>query len=836
MPANAETALVTAARLEQGFARNAAVTPEAPAIIFRGRVVSYGELDAEVESMARDLSRHGAGPGVLVAICLKRTPSLVAALLATLRSGGAYLPLDLRYPPDRLRFVLADSGASILLTDCTSPGFSEFGGAVLQLSGGDLIQRAYRAAPVASAPPDLAYLLYTSGSTGAPKGVMLGHEATHLVAWARDYYAPEDLSRVAATTSVAFDPSVLEIFVPLCTGGAVILKENALEPFAADERPTLLNSVPSALAELCRANAIPPSLSVLHAGGEVLTGDLARELYRGRPSLTLYNHYGPTEATTCATVARVPRRLEGEPSIGRPVRGAEIVLLSADGSEVAEGQTGEIHIGGPGLALGYLNRPDLTAARFFEGPSGRLYRTGDLGLWIDGELRFAGRVDQQVKVRGFRVELGEIESSLVRVPQVEAAVATLREASGRSQIVAYVQSQQPLTPAGVKETLGAWLPDYMVPARIVILRALPRLVSGKIDYNALPGPDEEPKSPATDVSRMERPIIHVFEEVLARSPIGPRDSFFDLGGDSLASVQAALRLEELLGYELPAALIHQSPTPHQLARSLEHGRVRADSHISLLQLGGPAPPLFCVSDLFGQPFNYLALARRLEPERSVYGVAPGPLQEAFTQDGDIARLTRSFCAELRALQPRGPYLIAGYSAGGMLALDLACALEREGEAVSLILLDSLLHSRRPSAVAIVRWSARRARQLIEAPRGAARSPRVGVLLAKFLRQMVPGAPSNWVPRSQVAFAMTMIKAGSAYRPPDFFGRTLIVKAEDRDPIDQLFDADGHLGWSDTLKGEVMQTTVPGGHHQFMREPLVAETAFVVEQFCRGLVR
>jgi amino acid adenylation domain-containing protein len=832
VPAMKDDALTTVARLERMFAQAAAATPQAPAIFFRGRVVSYGELVAQVEALAGELTRHGVGPGVLVALSLRRTPAMVAVLLAILKAGGAYLPLDARNPAERMAFVLSDSGAALLITDDgASPGLADFAGTVLELSEAGLVQRAYGTAPVAVGPPDLAYLIYTSGSTGAPKGVMLGHGATHLVEWARRYYSAEERARVAATTSLSFDPSIFEIFVPLCTGGALILKETALEPFAADEQPTLLGTVPSVLAELCRGDAIPASVQVLNVGGEALSGELARAVYRGRAGLVLDNHYGPTETTTVATVARIPRGLAGEPSIGRPVRGAEIVLLDAGGQPVADGETGEIHIGGPGLALGYLKRPDLTAQRFIHGPGGRLYRTGDLARWADGELWFAGRLDQQVKIRGFRVELGEVEFALMRVPEVEKALAMVREAAGRSQLVAYVQAQQALTPAGVRAALADWLPDYMLPARVVVLRAFPLLVSGKVDHAALPAPDDAPVAVvAGDVSRMEKPIIHVFEEVLARGGVGPDDSFFDLGGDSLASVQAALRLEEMLGYELPPALIHQSPTPRALARSLEHGRVRAEGHVSLLQPGGPGPPLFCMADLFGQPFNYLSLARRLGPDRAVYGVAPGPLQAAFTADGDIGRLTQGFLAELRRVRPRGPYLIAGYSAGGMLALDVARALEAEGEAVRLVLLDSSLHSRRPAAGAIAGWALAQAAGLFT-PRGfVARARGTKALLGKLARRMAPGAPPSWIPRSQVAFAAAMIKAGAAYRPGPFGGPTLLIKARDRDGIDQLFDGDGMLGWSGVLTGEVVQASVAGGHHDFLREPRVAETAAAVRRF------
>ena len=824
-------------RLDQLFHAQAARTPDAPAIYFQNQVVSYAALAATVERLARGLTASGVGPGVLVGLSLQRSPDLVAALLATLTAGGAYLPLDSRNPPVRTRFILEDSGCSVMLGDSASPSFEGFGGTVLELSNGSLTERAYRSPPAIAAPAELAYVIYTSGSTGTPKGVMLGHGAEHLVRWAERVYSPEDRARMAATTSLSFDPSVFEIFVPLCTGGAIILKQNILEPFGPHERPTMLGTVPSALAELCRTKSIPDSVRILNVGGETLRAELAREAYRGRPKMVLHNHYGPTEATTVAAVACVSRDVEDDPPIGRPVRGAEIVLMGDFGQAVPDGHVGEIFIGGLGLALGYLGRPDLNAARFVAGPVGPLYRTGDLASWQDGQLHFAGRLDQQVKIRGFRVELGEVELALMRLPQVEQALAIVRLASGRSRLVAYVQSRQPITLVEVRAALAVWLPDYMLPAQLVVLREFPLLVSGKIDHARLPDPidapgaDDAPRAnlgladspPAA--SRTERPIIHVFEEVLARRGVGPDDSFFDLGGDSLASIEAALRLGEIFGYDVPAALIHQSPTPRSLARSLEHGRVRTDGHVSLLQQGGNAPPLFCVADLFGQPFNYLSLARRLAVDRSIYGIAPGPLQAAFTSNGDLTALTQSFVAELRLRWPQGPYLIAGYSSGGMLALDLACALKSAGEVVGLVLLDASLQSRWPAMGRVFRWALAQMRR--------ASVLRVLAALAGFGRLAVRtarGAPPEWIPRAQVAFAARMIKVGASYQPSKFLGSTLIIKAMERDPIDQLFVDDALLGWSDALKGPVLPVCVHGGHHNFMREPLVAETAREVGRF------
>lgn len=823
----------SAARLERLFIDQAAISPDAPAIFFRGETISYGELNSATELLATDLTREGVGPGVIVAISLQRTPSIIAVLLGVLRAGGAYLPLDARSPPERTHFMLSDSACTLAVTDKGSPELSAFQGNILELRKGRLVRRRGTVVPAPSGPVELAYVIYTSGSTGVPKGVMLGHGATGLVDWARGAYSADELSRVAATTSICFDPSIFEIFAPLSTGGAIVLKENALRPFEAEEQPSLLVTVPSVLAELCRADAVPASVRVLTVGGEAVTADLVREVYRRHPDLTVQNHYGPTEATTCATVADLPRDLVGLPPIGRPVRGASVVLLDDRGVEVAEGETGEIHIGGPGLALGYINRPALNSSAFIEGPTGRAYRTGDLARWRDGQLYFAGRRDQQVKIRGFRVELGEVEASLIKIPGVEEALALVPDGTNRPQINAYIRSNQSLTKDEVRKALAAWLPDYMLPTRVIILDAFPRLPSGKVDHSALPEPMHEPVAAGFEASALEKAIIFVFQEVLTGAQFTPDDSFFDLGGDSLASVQAALRLSEVLGFELPAALIHQAPTPCALASALGHAQIRAVGHISLLAPGGSAPPLFCIADLFGHAFNYLSLARRLGGERAVYGVTPGPLQEAFARDGDIKALTQAFSLEIRSAWPQGPYEIAGYSAGGLLALEVACALEREGQDVRLVLLDSRLPSGGLSAGNMGRWGLKQVRRLFQGSRRGGRIQGLRTALSKLPQRMIPATAPPWIPWSQVAFATRMMRVSAAYRPERFCGRSLLIRASGEAGSAEGPVPDGFMGWSDALRGPVVRTSVAGGHHEFLREPLVAESALAVRAFLIG---
>ncbi|WP_133254214.1 amino acid adenylation domain-containing protein [Phenylobacterium deserti] len=826
-------------RLDVLFSQQARRTPRALAVLHRGTQLSYADLEAQADGIAKQLAAMGAGPGVLVGVCMRRTPRMLAGLLGVLKSGAAYLPLDPAYPDERLAFMLDDSAAALLLTDCALDRRLDFQGGVLDLSADVPQVRGPGMVRGVAGPSDLAYVIYTSGSTGRPKGVMLGHTAAGLVDWARKTFTRGEMARMAATTSICFDPSILEIFAPLCTGAAVVLKESALEPFTPDEQPTMLDGVPSAVAELCRAGALPDSVRVVNVGGEPLKAALVREIYARTRVEAVYNHYGPTEATTCATVALARRDQVDDPPIGRAIAGAKLHLLDAAGQPVKAGETGEIHIGGPSLAIGYLNQPELTAARFVQSRWGRLYRTGDLGRWTAAsDLEFLGRIDDQVKIRGFRVEIGEVESALVRLPQVtDAAVLARPDAQGRTQLVAYLQSERPWSVAEVRAALKAWLPDHMLPARLVVLDAFPLTLSGKVDRNALPAPQEPGGAAPVNVeSRIEEAIAEVFKDVLGRAQVERDDSFFDLGGDSLSGVTAALRLEEILGYELPSALLHQAPSPRELAQALEQCPVHRPQHLSVLQAGGDGAPLFCLADLFARPFSYLSLSRRLAADRPVLGLSPGPLEGAFATSGSIPDLTAAFLAELRRVQPAGPYLLAGYSAGGVLAFDLAGALEREGEVVSLVLLDSSMRSSRPSAGQLVRWAMRQGLDLMHPAAFRARYERMGGLrekLARALAQRETSPLPEWIPEGQGAVAARLMAACATYRPGTFRGRTLLLKSTDRDRIDALLDHDGLLGWGGALKGPVTTEWVSGDHHAFMREPRVSEAAAHIEAFLAG---
>ncbi|HXO18881.1 MAG TPA: amino acid adenylation domain-containing protein, partial [Thermoanaerobaculia bacterium] len=583
--------------LHEHFAAQAARTPATVALIAGDESLTYRELDVRANRLAHRLRALGVGPEVRVGIAMERTADLLVGLLAILKAGGAYVPLDPAYPRERLAFILADAQEGIaepvlLIQERLLDRLPGFRGRALCVDR----EREAIAGESAAAPPDevlpgnLAYMIYTSGSTGRPKGVAIEHRsACALLHWASGVFTAEQLAGVLAATSITFDLSIFEIFLPLARGGTVILAADALAladlPAAAEV--TLVNTVPSAIAELLRLGAIPASVATVNLAGEPLKRALVDRLHE-RPQIeAVYNLYGPSEDTTYSTFTRVPRGAAAEPTIGIPVAGTRAYVLDRRQRALPIGVPGELLLGGAGLARGYLNRPDLTAASFVPDPFGgageRLYRTGDLARRLsDGQLEFLGRIDHQVKVRGFRIELGEIEVTLLAHPGVREAVVLAREdapgAPGDQRLVAYAvaaEAERPPSGADLRAHLAERLPEHMIPAAFVVLPALPLLPNGKVDRKALPAPEQEGAGAAGyDAPRgpMEELLAGIWSELLRVGRVGIHDSFFALGGHSLLATQVMSRVREVLGVEVPLRRLFEAPTVAGLAAQVERAQ------------------------------------------------------------------------------------------------------------------------------------------------------------------------------------------------------------------------------------------------------------------------
>ncbi|MDY7093689.1 MAG: amino acid adenylation domain-containing protein, partial [Acidobacteriota bacterium] len=578
--------------LWSAFAARAVMRPEATAVRWRGENWSYGRLAALATGWSLELRALGVGPEEVVAVAARRTPQTLAALLGVLRAGAVYLPLDPEYPPARLQTMLEDSGARGAICDAhLEPVCRAAGVATVSLDTVAAPEPVSPESPLPDAdapaidPRQLAYLIYTSGSTGRPKAVAIEHRsALALVRWSRQAFADEELAGVLAVTSLCFDLSVFEVFVTLCRGGTVVLVDNALAlaELGTETRVTLVNTVPSALAAVLALGRLPDSIGTVNLAGEPLRRDLVRSLQAASAVRRVWNLYGPSEDTTYSTAAPVPLADDREPTIGRAIGGTQARVLHAARRPAPVGVVGELCLSGDGLARGYLGRPGRTAESFVPDPfsprpGGRLYRTGDLARWgVDGELHFLGRRDHQVKLRGFRVELTEIEAALSRMPEVEEAAVLARPGLGEeAQLVAYVGCSRASVEAGdLGRRLASQLPPALVPAHFVVLERLPHTPNGKIDRGALPAPDLATGSSAGEGPRTaeEEILVGLFEQALDRSPIAPEDDFFALGGHSLLAVRLLARIREVFGVTLPVRTVFEHPTVRGVAARLGEAR------------------------------------------------------------------------------------------------------------------------------------------------------------------------------------------------------------------------------------------------------------------------
>jgi amino acid adenylation domain-containing protein len=608
------------------FAAQARRTPGAVAVVHRGEATTYAELDRASNRLAHALRGRGVGPEARVGVLLRRTPAALVALLGVLKAGGAYVPLDPGLPADRVAFMLEEAGARVVLTESTLRERIPAGVDVLALdaAAASLAREPGDAPETGVAPENLCYLIFTSGSSGRPKGVEVQHRgAVVLLRFLRDIVPAEERASVLGATSLSFDVSVAEVFGTLCWGGKLVLVDSALElPAVADQDVRLVVAAPAAAAELARGGGIPRSVRAFNLAGEALAPELARTLYGLDHVRAVRNLYGPTEATVYATWSGVPRG-SGPVRIGRPVDGARAYVLGPGLAPQPVGVPGELYLAGEGLARGYAGRPELTAERFLPDPFGepgsRMYRVMDRARWRpDAELEYLGRTDRQVKVRGFRIEPGEIEAALERHERVREAVVVAREdVPGDARLVAYVVPEPGGEPAWaeLRAHLAGWLPDYMLPGALVLLDRLPLGVSGKVDRRALPAPrwgaDAAYAAPRTP---LEAALAGVFAEVLRREGVGIHDGFFELGGHSLLATRVVSRLREALGVELPLRAVFEAPTVAALAGRVEAalGAERSAERIPRRAGGGPSPLSFAQQRLW--------FIHQLDPGSSAYNM------------------------------------------------------------------------------------------------------------------------------------------------------------------------------------------------------------------------
>ncbi|MBB1242298.1 amino acid adenylation domain-containing protein [Streptomyces durbertensis] len=695
--------------VHQAFAQQVLRTPEAVAVRCGGRDTGYRELNNLADALACRLLAAGVRPGDRVAVLQDRSVELVASLLAVLKTGAAYVPLDDRFPAERSRRVVADTGAVVLLTDAAHAevGFPH-DARVLRVDQSDpAVDGAAPALPGVRADQP-AYVMYTSGSTGEPKGVEVTHADIVALAYDRAI-APISRGRVLVHSPQAFDAATFETWAPLLSGGTAVvapageLDLAALRDVLTEERVDtafltsglfrlLVQEYPTALA----------GVREVLSGGDSVPAESVRRLLEHCPGTAFSHAYGPTETTVFATLHRVTSAgdIGRTLPIGRPLDNMRAYVLGADLAPAPVGAPGELYLAGAGVSHGYVRRPGPTAERFVADPygaaGGRLYRTGDLVRWTtDGELVFVGRADDQVKVRGFRIELGEIEAVLAAHPAVRQVTVVVREdRAGDKRIVAYPVLEPEASPGelpDLRAEAARVLPSYMVPSAVVPLAELPVTAIGKVDLRALPAPESGGgRAPAGAV---EEALCALFAEAVGLPSVGADAGFFEIGGNSLLAAGLMARIREAFDTDLSVRALFEAPTPAALAARLT-GADGGDASLAVifpLRSGGGLPPLFCVHPGAGVGWPYAGLLPEL-PDRPVYAVQARGLTEPDALPATLGELAADYVEQIRKVQPAGPYHLLGWSFGGVAAHEIAVRLREAGERVELLaMMDAYPH-------------------------------------------------------------------------------------------------------------------------------------------------
>jgi len=835
----------------------AARAPEALAIGLAERTITYGELDRAANRLAHAIRASGARLEMRVAVSVERPEGWALGMLAVFKAGAVYVPLDPRLPLGRLAYLLADSGASVLVTEEALLGRLPQG--EIRIVCADRVTRfGPEVAPVVDIPSEtLAYVIYTSGSTGTPKGVGVSHGALarQLDGAARRLdLRPGD--RLLGTHADGFDASLEDTLTPLVAGAGLfprggelwsvsdVVKRIETWRITSVQMPTAYwRQVAAELDEAGRT--LGPPLHCLEIGGEAMPVEAARQWMRVAPGARLLNGYGPTETVVTPTSFEVPPGFRETPSgtvpIGRPLAGRSALVVDRWGAIAPHGVAGEVWFGEP-LARGYLGRPDATAAAFVPHPhptipGERLYRTGDRVRRLpDGNLEYLGRLDRQLKLRGFRIEPGEVEAALTGLPEVrEAAVVVVANEPSGSRLVAFLvprDSERP-EPDLLRAALRGRLPDYMVPSAFVWLDALPLTGTGKVDRRELARCAERPEVPRTEAGQvaprddLERELAAIWEDLLGVRPVGVHDDFFALGGHSLLAVRLASRIEARFGRELPIAMLFERRTVEALAAWLPPKQApRSASPLVRIQPGGDRQPLFLVHPGGGGVLCYAELARALGSDQPLFGLQAPGLDGDRPPLGEVGEMADLYLDAIRSAQPAGPWHLGGWSFGGLVAYEMACKLaERDASAGLVAILDtqpSGSESIPDETELLVRGLEE---QFVKAVpfttdelRGLSTRDQVALILdrARQAGQLPPDFDERRATGVVDVFKANL-RAASSWRPRPYPGRITVFRATDRSHVDSQSG-----GWTDLAAVDVV--IVPGDHLRMVAQPHVNSLA------------
>lgn len=830
--------------------------PEAIAIKYAAEELTYKQLDSKVNQLANYLRKQGVKPEVLVGIYLERSLEIVIAILGILKAGGAYVPLDPAFPQDRLDMIIEDTKVQLILTQSQlAPKIESKGICLLSIDTqwSKISTESEDLAPTAATTDRLAYIMFTSGSTGKPQGV-------EVTCAQIDYYLQAicKVISVAAddvylhSSSFAFSSSIRHLLLPLSQGAKVVIVSkkifanpiNLLELIQTDQI-TIFDTVPSVWNYLLmsldgidterRANLIQSQIRLLIFSGGLLTVQLLKNIRSEfKQPLDIVNVYGQTE-TIGLSAYPVPADFNREQRyvpVGVAYPHNKLYILDDRMQHVAAAETGELYVAGMSLARRYFNNPQLTDRKFMPNPftndRERLYKTGDLARYqSDGNLEIIGRQDFQVKIRGMRVEIEEIETVITEHPDIhQAAVVGKEDRSDEQFLVAYLVTNQQFQIADLRLFLKAKLPDYMMPSAFVILDALPLTPTNKIDRKKLPSPDRKNFTVVPASDDLELQLIRIWEKILGVKPIGIKDNFFELGGHSLIALLLITEIEKIWGKHLFLSSILQSPTVAELADVLRQEKYTAAwSSLVPIELNGQKSPLFCIHPVGGNVLEYYCLAGHLGRDRPIYGLQAQGVdgkQELLDRIEDMASY---FIKEIKTVQPHGPYLLIGYSFGGLLAFEIAQQLHHQGEKVDLL---GLLDTRSPGLREVnksfpeyLEIHLNKIRQLEPIEKIKYCFSKISTLFQKKMsyRDRVIANLSRIEMFSPELLNVLdgNIQAQQDYIPQVYSGQITIFRSESQSLYRDLYP---ELGWKDLVSGGIEIEDIPGDHYEMMREPNV----------------
>jgi amino acid adenylation domain-containing protein len=843
--------------VHQLIAKAAAKFPGNTALIFKDKKISYKTLHETANQLAHYLIEKGIKTGDVVGVALDRSPKMIISLLAVMKSGAAYVPLDPEYPADRIQYMLEDSSAKLLISSEKYKGklTSDVIEFIIEDEMSDVLQLSKSAPDVPVSGNDLAYILYTSGSTGKPKGVLVEHHnLVNLLLSMVSMPGINEQDILLAVTTVSFDIAGLEMFLPLITGATILLADeqmakdgSELLKIVKEQHVTMMQATPATYKMMLAAGWEQLLNVKILCCGEPMTKDLADKLCTR--CTTLYNMYGPTETAIYSTGKKITI-VDEIITIGRPINNTQVYILDESLSPVAEGNAGEIFIAGHGVARGYVNLPLLTAEKFIPNPfaksgSEKMYRTGDLGKFVsNGEIQCLGRIDRQIKIRGYRIEPGEIENAIMKYAGFkETLVSAFPDKKLHQQLTAFIvpvtrvdEEQFRVISSKLKESLKETLPAYMVPAHFIQLEQLPLLLNGKIDYKALSEiylNNNEPagNKPLIPFTKTEKLLSDIWSEFLSSENIDLNDNFFELGGHSLIAVEVMMRIEKETGKKLPLSTLFEYPTIKKLASLLESEK-KEKTYKSLVPIkpSGSKMPVYIIHGSGLNILNFKGIALHVDEEQPVYGLQAKGLDGSDEILSKMEEIAAYYISQVLEHNPDGPYAIAGYSFGGYVGIEMARQLRLMGKEVKMLaMFDTNAETQNEDRNTIQKASAKVTRQfkklswisssLVKRPEATVRYQ------LKFVYNTIKSAAARFglVAKKEPEGYLLEIKrigeqhdiAYNNYRLQPFDGTIDLFKAKTRV---YFVEDPKFLGWKKIALKGVRVHEVPGDHKTMLLSP------------------